>query len=116
MKNFQRDGNVAELTAPGGGVVSGTGYVIGSIFVVATFSAAAAAKFTGARRGVFRLPKHTSDAVAEGGKAYWDDSAKLVRAASATGRFVIGTIEKAQLAADTYCDVCLDEVAVTAIP
>ena len=48
MKNFVQPGDVVELTAPSGGVVSGTVYLIGALVVVATVTAAEGAKFNGA--------------------------------------------------------------------
>lgn len=114
-KNFIHDGNTLELIAPAGGVVSGQGYVIGNRFVVALTTAAAGATFTGAARGVWRLAKNATEATTAQQRAFWDDTAKTVRNASAAGRFVIGTCEGARLAADTYQDVHLDEIAVVAI-
>jgi len=116
VQTYLTPGDKPELTAPGGGVTAGVGYVIGAVFVVAESTQVATARFVGCRRGAFRLLKNTSDAITEGQKVFWDDSAKRVRTASATGRFLIGTAMKAQLAADTTCDVMLDGIAVTAVP
>lgn len=116
MKGYQNYGDKVELTAPGGGVLVDVGYVIGAIFVVAESTAAATVKFTGQKRGVVRLLKNTSEAITEGQKVFWDDSAKRVRNASASGRFLIGVAEKVELAAGLTCDVNLDGIAVTAVP
>jgi len=116
MRSYLGPGDKVELTAPGGGVLVDTGYVIGSYFVVAEGPAAAAAKFIGLRNGTVRLLKNATEALTEGQKAFWDDTTKRVRNASASGRFVIGTVQKVQLAADLTADVDLDGVAVTAIP
>lgn len=116
MRNYLQPGDKLELTAPSGGVADGVGYVIGNgLFVVSEGDAAEAAKFVGVRTGVIKLAKHTSDAVTEGNRVFWDNSAKLVRAASASGRFMIGTVRKSELAAATTCEVVLDGVSVVAI-
>jgi predicted RecA/RadA family phage recombinase len=67
-----QDGKVLTLTAPSGGVTSGLGYVIGSLFVVAVTTAAEAASFAAATEGVFVLAKTSAEAWAEGDKIYWD--------------------------------------------
>lgn len=75
MQNFIQPGDTVTLTAPSGGVVSGTGYLIGSLFVVACHSADAGASFEGQVSGVFTLPKADSQAWTEGQKIYWNDLA-----------------------------------------
>lgn len=116
MLGYLGPGDKIELTAPGGGVTKDVGYVIGGLFVVAEGTAAATVKFIGVKRGIVRLLKNTSEAITEGQRVFWDDSAKRVRNASATGRFLIGAAEKAQLAADLTCDVNLDAISVLAVP
>lgn len=117
MKAYLGQGDKVEVVAPGGGVTAGLGYVIGNgLFVVAEGTAAATVNFVGLKKGRVRLPKNTSDALTQGNKVYWDNTAKEVRAASATGRFLIGTATKTQLAAETTADVELDGISVTAVP
>lgn len=115
MRSYLGSGDKVELTAPGGGVTVDVGYVIGGIFVVAESTVAATLKFIGARAGTFRLLKNTSEAITEGQRVFWDDSAKRVRNASATGRYLIGTAGPAELAAGLTCDVKLDGIAVLVI-
>lgn len=116
MRTYLHEGDKLTLTAPSGGVTAGVGYVIGAnTFVVAEGTAAAGAKFVGIHTGVVRLLKSTSDAATEGADAYWDNTAKLVRAASATGRFLIGRFEAAQGASDTTADVILNANRVVVI-
>jgi predicted RecA/RadA family phage recombinase len=115
MKNAIQAGEVVELTAPSGGVTSGVGYVIGSIFVVALADADEGDPFSGARIGVVELPKDDSEAVTEGQLAYWDDTAKELRNASDTGRFIIGSIREAKGASATFARVVLDGIHVVAI-
>ena len=62
MKNYVQSGGTVTLTAPAGGVVGGNAYLIGSLFVVAVFSAAASMPFAGKTIGVFELSKTTTTA------------------------------------------------------
>jgi predicted RecA/RadA family phage recombinase len=72
MKNFLQDGDTLTLTAPSGGVVSGNGYIIGDLFVIATVTVAQGLPFAAKTRGVFELPKLSAQAWTEGAKVYWD--------------------------------------------
>jgi predicted RecA/RadA family phage recombinase len=74
MKTFSQTGKVLTLTAPTGGVVSGTAYQIGSIVVVATETVAQTLPFEGVPIGVFDVPKVADEPWTEGMKVYWDDS------------------------------------------
>lgn len=74
MNNYLQDGDVIELTAPAGGVNSGTAYLIGGLVVVAQHTAAAGDAFQGYRRGVFTLPIASGDTPTEGQLAYWDNT------------------------------------------
>ena len=89
MKNYIQPGDSVSLTAPAGGVVSGTGYLIGTAFVVAAHSADASAAFTGQVTGVFTLPKVSAQAWTEGAAIYWDNTAKNVTTTS-SGNTKIG--------------------------
>lgn len=70
--NYVSDGESLTLTAPSGGVVAGSGYLIGSLYVVALSTAAAGAPFAAATEGTFVLPKLSAQAWTEGKKVYWD--------------------------------------------
>lgn len=76
MENYVAPGEVLELTAPTGGVVSGTAYKIGSLVVVATVTAAQTVKFSAIVKGVVSHAKVSAQAWTEGVKLYWDDTAK----------------------------------------
>lgn len=115
MRIFLTNGDKVELTAPGGGVTAGLGYVVGSVFVVAESTVAAAAKFIGQKNGMVRIPKNATEALTEGQIAYWDNAAKAVRNASAAGRFIIGSVGPAQGASDLFADVLLNGIHVVAI-
>lgn len=107
MRNFHGSGDQPTFVAPSGGVTGGVGYVLGATFVVAAASAAVGESFAGRRVGVVRLPKATGAAITQGQQVWWDDSAKQVRNATATGRFPIGTANLAAASADTEVLVIL---------
>lgn len=110
MINFVKKGEIVTRTAPGGGVLSGTAYLIGSLLVVATVDADAADSFEGLVTGVVTLPKPTGQAWTEGLKLYWDDSAKKITSTSG-GNTLVGVADAAAASADTEGDVRLDGVA-----
>ena len=77
MNNYSQPGEVLEVTAPSGGVVSGTAYKIGDLVGIATVTAAQTEKFSFfVGPGVVSYSKPGSQAWAELVKVYWDDSAK----------------------------------------
>lgn len=89
MNNFIKPGKTVTYTAPAGGVISGNGYVIGSLLVIATNTIAAGLPFEGATLGIFILPKAAGTAWTEGQLLYWDTANNnLVTAPSATARRV----------------------------
>lgn len=93
-RTYVHPGDVLPLTAPAGGVVSGTPYKIGQLFVIAMVSAAEAAAFEGMTMGVHDLPKVSAQAWTEGALVYWDDTAKLVTTV-ATANLLIGVASAA---------------------
>lgn len=71
--NFVQRGHVLDLTAPAGGVVSGTPYMIGSLFGVAVDTVAAGFLFPFGVEGVWKsMPKKAGEAWTEGAPLYWD--------------------------------------------
>jgi predicted RecA/RadA family phage recombinase len=75
MKTFVQDGNVLALTAPYD-VLSGRGFLVGSIFAVAEYDALSGAAVEGRTEGVFDLVKVGSQAWAVGDIVYWDNANK----------------------------------------
>ena len=75
MKNYVQPGNAITLTASYA-VSSGDGLLVGSIFGVATGSAALGESVEAALTGVYDLKKVASQAWAAGDKVYWDNTAK----------------------------------------
>lgn len=77
MKNAQQNGDVLDLVAPAGGVVSGTPVKIGQMIVVPQATAAVGVVFAGVRKGVFAgVAKATGAAWSEGDRLYWNDTNK----------------------------------------
>lgn len=74
MKNFVQPGNVLTATAPVGGVISGAGLLVGSLFGVAAYTAAAGDDVELAVEGVFDLPKLSAQAWTVGQLVYWDNT------------------------------------------
>jgi predicted RecA/RadA family phage recombinase len=76
MKNFLQPGRALAVVTPSGGLVSGQAVLIGNLFGVAAYSAAAAAEVEIVVEGVFTLPKAASPIeFAQGDKVYWDNTA-----------------------------------------
>lgn len=92
--NFVQRGETLPLKAPSGGVVSGVGYVIGGLFVVALDTVAEGLPFQGARSGVFEMRKAThasSKAFTEGEGVFWDSGNKRWDK-TGSGFFQVGTV------------------------
>lgn len=115
MRSFVQPGDVLDLTAPTGGVVSGQGYVVGAIFCVAGVTAPAGTLFAAKTEGVFELTKLGTAVFAEGGRVSWDDTNKRL-VAPGTGMFPIGTAVQAYGSGPTTGRVRLDGIAVTVAP
>jgi len=86
--NYVQEGDVLNLVAPAGGVASGTGYLIGTIFAVALADAAATYNFPGQVMGVFTLPKTSAQAWTQGQKIYWDDGNSRCDSDSTAGQLI----------------------------
>lgn len=76
------------FTAPEGGVVKGTAYLIGSLLVIARANAAEAAYFTAAVGGRWTLAKTSAQAWTEGQKLYWNISTSKLDSDGTTGPLV----------------------------
>lgn len=105
MKNFTQKGDVLSLTAPYA-VASGAGFLVGSIFAVATAAAGNGAPVEGMTRGVFTLAKTTGAAWTVGQRLYWDDTAKTVTGTASTNK-LIGVAAAAAGSADATGSVLL---------
>jgi predicted RecA/RadA family phage recombinase len=74
MNNYKQGGGVLTLTAPSGGVVSGTAYLIGTLVVIATETVAQTLPFAALAVGVVDVPKVADEPWTEGMKVYFDES------------------------------------------
>ena len=75
MKTYVQPGNTITPTAPYA-VASGDGLLVGSIFGVASGTAALGETVEAALTGVFDVTKIGSQAWTVGAKVYWDDTNK----------------------------------------
>lgn len=106
MKNYVQPGDVLTLTAPYA-VNSGDGLLVGSIFAVATATAANGAVVEAKTTGVFTLTAVTADTAALGAKAYWDNAAKKVTTTVGSNTY-IGVFVVAKTGSDTTATVRLN--------
>jgi predicted RecA/RadA family phage recombinase len=89
MNNYIKPGRVITCTAPTGGVVSGSAYLIGTLLVVSQTTVAQGLPFEGLCEGVVLLPKAAGQAWTEGALVYWDNTAKNL-STLATGNTRVG--------------------------
>jgi len=89
MRNFVQPGRMVTVTAPSGGVVSGQGLLIGSLFGIAAGTALEGASVELAAEGIFDVSKDAS-AFSVGSDAYWNATARQVTTAPGTGDLRIG--------------------------
>lgn len=89
-------------------IESGAGILIGVLLGIALQSGGIGDEIQVAYKGVFTLPKTTggSSAMAQGAKAYWDDTAKTVTGVSA-GNTHIGYAYVAAATGDDEADIKL---------
>lgn len=106
-KKFVEPGDTLPLTAPSGGVVSGTPYLIGSVFGVAQTTQDEDEEFPLMVVGVHILPKQTGVTFAEGDPAYWDDGAGNID--TTTTHPVVGVVTKDAASGDTEVWVRLSQ-------
>src|SRR5262245_39927960 len=110
MNNYHSPGEVMTYVAPTGGVVAGTGLMIGDLFVVPTVDAAEDAKFTGLAKGVVLHAKTSAQAWTEGVKIYFITSTSLMTTSSG-GNILVGVAAKAAANPSGTGYVRLDGVA-----
>jgi predicted RecA/RadA family phage recombinase len=91
MKNFIQPGNVIDVAAPSGGVVSGALVIIGSVIGVAQTTEVAGVVVPLVTAGVFELPKASAQAWTVGTKVYWD-ATNSVATTTASGNTLIGHV------------------------
>lgn len=95
MKNFLQPGNILDLVAPAGGVVSGAPLIIGQIFAIPQADAAVGETFAGLIEGVVEVNKLSTDVVAAGDKLNWNDTNKELQLATSDLDSVATAVEAA---------------------
>lgn len=101
------------LDDPAGGIASGQGIVVGSLFGVVAKTAAEGESVEIATTGVFELPKASTSVIAQGARVAWDDTAKQTVLPGA-GMYPIGIAVLAAGNGTTIVRVRLDGVATEA--
>jgi predicted RecA/RadA family phage recombinase len=113
MKNHIQKGDIITVAAPAGGIASGEGAIIGNIFGIAAYSAAAGEPVELATTGVYQLPKATAAVLTVGARVAWDNTAKNINAPGA-GRFPVGVATEAAGNGITSVAVRLDGIGTAA--
>ncbi len=113
MKNFLQPGETITVTAPLGGVKGGDGIVVGNLFGICAYHAAAGEPVEITVEGVFELPK-ASGQINEGARVWWSTTDSNVKNATGTGLFPIGCAVRAAGTNDTTVRVRLDGTATAA--
>jgi predicted RecA/RadA family phage recombinase len=90
MKNFVQKGDTITVTAPSGGIVSGVGLQVGSLFGVAAFSADQGDDVEIKTTGVFDLAKENGATFSVGDPVFWDPTAKVVTEEDTSGPDRVG--------------------------
>lgn len=99
MKIYVQRGDVMDVVAPSGGVVSGGTYVIGDWTGVAQTTQAEGELVALVLVGVVQVDKATGQSWAQGAKLYWDNTAKNYTT-TATANMLAGRVAKAAQAGD----------------
>jgi predicted RecA/RadA family phage recombinase len=113
MKNFIQDDDCITVAAPSGGVTSGGGVIVGSLFGVAATTATEGEPLTIAMEGVYELPKLSTTVIVAGGPVSWDAAAHRCDAPGA-GRYPIGAAIEASGNGAGTVKVRLDGVSTAA--
>lgn len=113
MQNHIQKGDVITVPAPVGGITSGEGTIIGNIFGLAAYAAAAGEPVELATTGVYQLPKATAAVLTVGARVAWDNTAKNINVPG-TGRFPVGIATEAAGNGITSVAVRLDGVGTVA--
>ncbi|MBL8908035.1 MAG: DUF2190 family protein [Rhizobiales bacterium] len=111
MKNYVQAGKTVTFPAPSGGILSGAGLLIGSLFGVANTTAEEGDPVECDTNGVFDLPKTAGQTFAFGAKVYWDNTAKAVTAVS-TDNSLIGSALAVAASGDATARVRLNGVTI----
>jgi predicted RecA/RadA family phage recombinase len=83
MKTYIAPGKSITVTAPAGGVLSGQGVLIGTLFGIAQFDAVAGADVEILTEGVVEIGKTSALQIDVGDRVFWDATNKVVNKTAA---------------------------------
>ena len=113
MKNYLQNGDMITVTAPVGGVTSGQGLLVGSLFGIVAMTAAEGEAVEVATTGVFDLPKDAATVIDPGDRVAWDNTAKEI-AQTGVGLYPVGIAVTAAGNGTTTVLVRLDGISTAA--
>src|SRR5512144_124058 len=88
-KNYIQPGHTITVAAPTGGVLSGDGVLIGTLFGIAQYDAVEGADIEILTEGVVEIGKTPSLAIDAGDRLFWDATNKVVNK-TATAQVCVG--------------------------
>jgi predicted RecA/RadA family phage recombinase len=89
MKAYVQPGKSLTVTAPAGGVLSGQGILIGTLFGIAQYDAVEGAELEILTEGVVEIPKTSALQIDVGDRLFWDATNKVVNK-TATAQVCVG--------------------------
>ncbi|MGE5770240.1 MAG: DUF2190 family protein [Betaproteobacteria bacterium] len=89
MKAYIQPGHALTVTAPAGGVLSGQGILIGTLFGIAQYDAVEGGEVEILTEGVVEIPKTSALQIDVGDRLFWDATNKVVNK-TATAQVCIG--------------------------
>ena len=88
-KNYIQPGHTITVAAPTGGVLSGDGVLIGTLFGIAQYDAAEGADVEILTEGVVEIAKTSALQIGVGDRLFWDATNKVVNK-TATAQVCVG--------------------------
>jgi predicted RecA/RadA family phage recombinase len=89
MKTYIQPSHTLTVTAPAGGVLSGQGVLIGTLFGIAQYDAVEGAEVEILTEGVVEIPKTSALQIDVGDRLFWDATNKVVNK-TATAQVCVG--------------------------
>jgi predicted RecA/RadA family phage recombinase len=89
MKAYVQPGRSLTVSAPAGGVLSGQGVLIGTLFGIAQYDAVEGAEVEILTEGVVEIPKTSALQIEVGDRLFWDATNKVVNK-TATAQICVG--------------------------
>jgi predicted RecA/RadA family phage recombinase len=89
MKAYVQPGRSLTVSAPAGGVLSGQGVLIGTLFGIAQYDAVEGAEVEILTEGVVEIPKTSALQIDVGDRLFWDATNKVVNK-TATAQICVG--------------------------